>query len=468
MESPPVQQVTQQLAEFVAGLRYSDLPDVVTAKTVSLMLDAVGCALAGWGAEEIGAVVSLGRSLGAESAGTIIGSDEQSSLLGAVLTNGYLTTGITACDVYGPAHFHVTPEVIPAALAVAESVHATGEELLTAIGAGLEVACRIARSLDNVEFRRRGWHAPGVLGPIGAAAAAAKLLGLDATGVRRALALAFSQSSGTFASWPTTAVKFHQARGGGSGIIAAFLAREGLEAATEPLTAPDGGLYVSYGPGNGEDTVEDLGSDWELLNISVRLWPGATPIQALLTALLTGRTNLLPGVDEIESVMVRVAPRTYASHKDLARPTSTFEALLSFHFVAAAVLHANYFWIDLVGPGGYDNRRIQDFAANSVRLVADESVPMGGVAVEILTTSGARIDLEENAAVGTPTMPADPAQLHEKFLRGARARLSDAHSVRLLEALKHPQRYDDTANLTAQMRPHSDEPESLRAAGSAR
>jgi 2-methylcitrate dehydratase PrpD len=417
------------------------------------MLDAVGCALAGWQAQEITAVVALGRQLGTSTTSTLIGSAERSSLLGAALTNGYLTTGITACDVYGPAHFHVTPEVIPAALGVAESVHATGEQLVTAIAAGLEVACRVARSLDNLEFRRRGWHAPGVVGPIGAAAAAAKLLQLDAAGTRRALALAFSQSSGTFASWPTIAVKFHQARGAGSGVIAALLAREGLEAAKEPLAANDGGLYASYGPGNADNVVEEIGGQWELLNISVRLWPGATPIQALLTALLDDPGPALPSAEEIESVTIRVAPRTYESHSALAHPTSTFEALLSFHFVCAAVLDTGYFWTDLVGPGGYDNSRTHEIAAKKIELVADSSVPMGGVAVDIIGTDGVELNLRCDAALGTPARPADGRKLHEKFMKGARASLSDVAATQLLEALKCPQQYRDAAELTAQMQP---------------
>jgi 2-methylcitrate dehydratase PrpD len=449
---------TQHLADFVAGLKYSDLPEGVRGKSADLLLDAVGCALAGWSAPEIQGVAAVGAHFGERTTSTIIGSDERSSLLGATLTNGYLTTGITACDVYTPAHFHATPEIIPVVLGVAEEIHATGEELLTATAAGLEVACRVAAALDNGNFRNRGWHSPGVIGPIGAAAAAAKLLKLDAVGVRRAIALAFSQSSGTFASWPTTAVKFHQARGAAAGLMGGLLAREGFEAGIEPLAAPDGGLFATYGAGDVRRLTDALGERWELANISLRLWPGATPIQALLTALLTNLDAPLPNLEAVEEVWIAVAPRTYAAHETVAVPTSTFEALLSFHFVAAVVLDTGTFWIDSAGPEGYGNPRLVDLAAKKIRLVADESVPMGGVEVRLVMPDGSEIKIRQDVALGTPSLPMTREQLADKFRKGAETRLSGSAATTLLRALEELALAPDVADLMTLTRPTGSEP----------
>ena len=456
METLPEVGTTLQLAAFVANVGYEDIPENVLSKARALMLDAVGCSLAGWAAQEIEQVIRLGRELGTASTSTIIGSAEPTSLLGATIINGYLTTGITACDVYTPLHFHATPEVIPVCLALAEEVHATGKELMTAVVVGLEVACRIARSLDSAEFRQRGWHSPGVVGPMGAAAAAAKLLNLDAKGVRRAIALAFSQASGTLASWPTTAVKFHQARGAGAGLMSGLLACEEFEASAEPLEAPDGGLYASYAPGEGAKVIENLGSDWELLNISLRRWPGATPIQALLTALLTYDQGPLPTQDQIKTVAIHVPPRTQKAHESSEIPTTTFEALLSFHFVAASVLEKGYFWIDLVAPDRLGSKETRNFVAEKVRLVADESVPIGGVAVYMETIDGKKIEIRQDAALGTPINPLSDVHLHEKFLKGASGRLSPEAAERLLESLIEPDRYVDSAEITALMRPETE------------
>src|SRR5487761_810293 len=247
------------LAQFAHGLRCGDIGAHAADHAGALILDAIGCALAGWAAEETPQVLRAARGLGGDGPATIVGDSTPASQLAAVLANAYLTTAITACDVYIPSHCHLTPEVVPAALAVAEAQHASGTALHTAITAGLEVASRLLRAIDYAEFRRRGWHSPGVIGPVGAATAAGLLLGLDEAGLRTAMSLAVSQAAGTFASWPTAAVKFHQARGAAAGLLAAVLAREGFAATAEPFETTDGGLLHAYAPGQPELALKDLG-----------------------------------------------------------------------------------------------------------------------------------------------------------------------------------------------------------------
>ncbi|HEX7404857.1 MAG TPA: hypothetical protein VF307_02915, partial [Candidatus Nanopelagicaceae bacterium] len=86
--------------------------------------------------------------------------------------------------------------------------------------------------------------------------------------------------------------------------------------------------------------------------------------------------------------------------------------------------------------------------------VADDSIPMGGVAVYIETIDGKKIEIRKDAALGTPSNPLSAAQLHEKFLKGAEGRLSAGAATILLNALKDPEKYLDSAEITALMRPH--------------
>jgi 2-methylcitrate dehydratase PrpD len=443
---------TQQLADYFADLKYEDIPKEVVAMAKNLILDAIGCSYAGWSAKEIDQIINLARIVGGAGNSTVIGTAERFSLLGATIANGYLITSITACDVYTPAHFHATPEVVPVALALAEELNATGKELITAVVCGLEVVCRIAFALDNQEFRRKGWHSPGVVGPMGAAVTAAKLLKLDATDIRRAIALGYSQSSGTFASWPTPTVKFHQARGAAAGLISGLLAREKFESSAEPLEMPDGGLFVSYASGTGEKVVKNLGTHWELLNISLRLWPGATPIQAMLSAFLNDEKKKFPELNEIRSVEIRVAPRTYTAHISSIHPTSTFEALLSFHFVAAAFLKNGYFWIDLVSPNKLEDQEVLDFAMNQVELIGDEGVPIGGVQVKILLNDGSSIELKEDFATGTPKKPVTAEQLENKFLKASAEKITPESSDELIKLMSHLENFVDCGEIFSHLR----------------
>ena len=108
----------------------------------------------------------------------------------------------------------------------------------------------------------------------------------------RAFGLAGSQAAGTFAAWGTPTVKFHQCRGALSGLMAALLAQQKFVATREFLTAKDGGLYNTYVDGGQPDlATADLGGRWELERIAMRLWPSATLIQGMNTALFDLSAN---------------------------------------------------------------------------------------------------------------------------------------------------------------------------------
>jgi 2-methylcitrate dehydratase PrpD len=442
MDTPP----TRRLADFVHSLQDDDLPVAVRGHVEALLVDAVGCALAGWLAEEMSQVEAASTSLGSTGSTTVIGG-VRTSAINAVFQNAYLITGMTACDVYTPAHFHVTPEVVPVALAIAEQRHLTGTDLVTGVAAGAEVAARLAESLDYGTFRGNGWHAPGIIGPMGAAAAGAKLLGLDVSGIRRAISLAYSQAAGTFASWPTSAVKFHQSRGAVGGLLAALLAEQGLEASEEPILAEDGGLFTSYAPGDPEALVSGLKERWEVRNISLRLWPGATPVQALLTALLANPSTAGISADQVLRVTIEVNPRTHASHRDLVRPRGAFEALLSFHFVAAAALHEGCFGVDSVRPEVYTNPQIVQFIEDRIAFVPEPGLSIGTVRVTLSLTDGRTLIVREDHARGTPQAPATTAELEAKFRAFATSRLPSTDAGRLLDLLRDIPALDDCAEL---------------------
>src|ERR1700691_3077515 len=284
MASGTAAEATQTLAKFAATLRYEDIPQPARDHCKNLLLDALACAVAGRLGEETGQVAVFAAALAQGREASVIGG-EPMSLAGATLLNAYLVTATTMCDVYRPTLTHITPEVVPPALAIAERDGLSGRALLTALAAGCEVTTRIGLGLDYPKFRARGWHGPGVIGPFGAAAAVGSLLKFDADAMARAFGLAGSQAAGTFAAWGTPTVKFHQCRGALSGLMAALLAQQKFVATREFLTAKDGGLYNAYvNGGQPALAIADLGKRFELEQIALRLWPSATLIQGMNTA----------------------------------------------------------------------------------------------------------------------------------------------------------------------------------------
>src|SRR5580692_11152984 len=178
-EAEMAAEATQALAQFAAALRYEDIPPRVREHCKTLLLDALACAVAGRLGEETGQIAALASGLAQGSESSVIGGNHL-SLAGATLLNAYLVTAVTMCDVHRETMTHVTPEVMPPALAIAERDGLSGRALLTAIAAGCEVTTRVGIGLAHPKFRARGWHGPGIFGPFGAAAAVGSLLKFDA------------------------------------------------------------------------------------------------------------------------------------------------------------------------------------------------------------------------------------------------------------------------------------------------
>src|SRR5580704_7936467 len=185
------EEATTVLAEFAASLTYEAIPERVREYCKDLLLDALACAVAGHAGEETHQLAALSAALAQSRESTVIGGDRL-SLAGATMLNGYLITAVTMCDAHRPTMTHITPEVVPPALGIAERDGLSGSEFLTALAAGFEVTTRVGIGVDFAEFRGRGWHGPGIFGPFGAAAAVGRLLHFDGDMMARAFGLAGS------------------------------------------------------------------------------------------------------------------------------------------------------------------------------------------------------------------------------------------------------------------------------------
>ncbi|MFN2646470.1 MAG: MmgE/PrpD family protein [Burkholderiales bacterium] len=442
---------TAELARFVAELRYEALPARVRERVKDILLDTFASAIAGREGDETRQIRALASALGTSQEATVIGG-EPLSLAGATLLNGYLITAVTVCDVHRPTLCHTTPQVVPPALATAERNGSNGRMLLTAIAAGLETTVRVGLGTKYPAFRARGWHSPGVIGPFGGAAAAGKLLGLDAERQRHAFGLAGSQSAGTFAHWGTPTIKFHQSRGALSGLLAALLAEQRFTASADILAHKDGGLFNAYSDGGAPEAVTaHLGERWELENIALRLWPAASSIQTVITSLfaLARAHDLAPS--RIAAVRVGLSKTVYDMHGTLAW-TDKFKALLSTPYVTAIVLHDRRCWLEQFEPRRYQDAAVDTFARERVKVEIDPRVEGTGAAVEIRTTDGAVHSDRRAAPKGDPSDPLSRAEIEEK-LRTAAAGFISADAVkRIVATVSDLENLRDARELTSALR----------------
>jgi len=440
MAQAATQEPTQVLAKFATSLRYDNLPERAREHSKNLLLDTFACAVAGHLGEETGQVAALASALAQSEESSVIGGGRL-SLAGATLFNGYLVTAVTMCDVHRSTVTHITPEIVPPALAIAERDGLSGRDLLVAIAVGSEVATRIGIGLDYPVFRSRGWHGPGVLGPFGAAAAVGSLLRFDADTMARAFGLAGSQSAGTFAAWGTPTVKFHQCRGALSGLMAALLAQQDFVATREFITAKDGGLYNTYAAGGKPDVATaDLGKRFELEQIALRLWPSASSIQGMNTALFEIVEKHKPDPAHVRKVRITLSKTTFDMHGGFDTYKAKFEALLSTHYTAAVILQDRELTLTQFEPKRYDDPKLRAFAKQKVEVRPDPALTGAQATVDVEMDDGKTFSARCEHPLGSFENPMSRAQIEQKFRSYAAGVIPD---VNIAEVLKVVNRLED-------------------------
>ena len=154
-----------RLASWISALERRDLPDDVVDRVKLLLLDAIASAAAGRSTVERPAIEEVGRATFGPGEATVIGGDSM-SLAGATFVNGYQVTAATVCDVHRPTLCHVTPVVVPPALAVAEARETDGATFLAALAAGLETVVRVGLAADYPGHARTGLALSGRRRPV--------------------------------------------------------------------------------------------------------------------------------------------------------------------------------------------------------------------------------------------------------------------------------------------------------------
>jgi 2-methylcitrate dehydratase PrpD len=281
----------------------------------------------------------------------------------------------------------------------------------------------------------------------------------------KAFALAGSQAAGTFAAWGTPTVKFHQCRGALSGLMAALLAQQGFSATQEFLTAADGGLYNTYSNGGKPDeATRGLGERWELEQIALRLWPSASTIQGLITAMfdLVERHDLKP--EHVRNIRVSLGETANKMHGIFPNYKAKFEALLSTHYAAAIILHDRELTLAQFEPARYNDPRVKAFAAEKVVVREDKSLQGVEAVVQAQTVDGRTIEVRCETPRGSPENPLTRAQVEAKFRTYAKARIATARIEEVIDMVSNLEALPNARSLMNSLRSTDDVRERTAAA----
>src|SRR5437899_1857557 len=239
--------VIEQLAAYVVTESFEKLPEATVRAARRAILDTLGVTLAGSVEPTAARVRALIAHRRAPDEATIVGTPLRASVEDAALANGTASHALDYDDLNQSLSGHPSVPILAAALALAERRRTSGAALLAAFVAGVEVEAKLGRALNPAHYEI-GWHATATLGVFGAAAAAAKLLGLSAERTAHALAIAASMASGIKANFGTDCKPLHVGHAARCGIEAALLAETGFTGNPRALEHGDG-FGATHGAG---------------------------------------------------------------------------------------------------------------------------------------------------------------------------------------------------------------------------
>jgi 2-methylcitrate dehydratase PrpD len=335
---------TRQLAEFVASTSLSHMPDEVIDRAKYFVLDYLGVALRGSLVDSSAAVRAFADRFAPPGHATIIGGDQGTHPAYAALANGAAAHCLEMDDTHQEGSIHLGAPVISALMAASEMQPASGGEFLTAVVLGYEVAARLAMAVGPEAHYRRGFHPTGTCGTFGAAAAVARLWGLEARAIAQALGIAGSQAAGSMEFLATGAwtKRFHPGWAAHNGLIAAALAREGF---TGPETIIEGqaGFAQAYSQApRPERVTQGLGTSFEILATAVKPHACCRYMQAPIDAMLDlVRTHHI-AADDVAQVTLGILDTAFPIICEPAAikyaPRSVVDAQFSMPFGAAVAL----------------------------------------------------------------------------------------------------------------------------------
>jgi len=449
--------VTTILADFVAKSRWEDCPASAVAAARGAILDCLGVMLAGSLEPSPRILQDVALAEGGSPLCTIVGTGRRSGAVWAALCNGTAAHALDFDDTNFTLLGHPSAPVLAAGLAAGELALADGQALVHAFLLGFEVETTLA-AVINPEHYDHGWHATCTLGTLGAAAAAARLLGLDTAQIRTALAVAASQSSGLKENFGTMTKPFHAGHAARSGVLAALLAREGWTASEQALEGPQGFFNVLGAGSRRLEALDTLGAPWKILSsgVAVKPYPSCACTHSIIDGALELRRAHGIRPEDVAEVTVGVnalVPRILI-HSD---PRTGLEAKFSAQFSVAAALCE-----DRVGIATFRDDKTQDPAIRAlmprVRMRVDPDIP-GDLERHMWTRVTVRLGDGRSWSVGPrevpghPNKPLTPEALRGKFEECARLALPADRVESVRQMLESLETCPDLRSLTAILSP---------------
>lgn len=339
--------LSKALATFAAELKISDIPEEVIARTEDLLVDWFGSAIAGKGSRPVETITQFAQNMGgfnAKNPGSaeILISRTNSSPFLAALANAAASHVAEQDDVHNGSVFHPATVVFPAALATAQTIGASGEDLLVAAVAGYEVGIRVGEFLGRSHYKT--FHTTGTAGTLAAAAAVGHLLKLNSSQMLHAFGSAGTQSAGLweFLRDAADSKQLHTAHAAAAGLMSAYLAQSGFTGAEHILEGKQGLATGMSSDADPSKLIDRLGSRWTIAETSFKYHASCRhthpAADALLQVMLTHQ--LKPSdITKVETLVHQGAIDVLGPVTD---PVTVHQSKFSMGTVLALIAHYQF------------------------------------------------------------------------------------------------------------------------------
>jgi len=384
--------------------------------------DTLACMVAGASDEITLRALDASRHFG-QGDSSAVGAAERLSVGAAALVNGTAAHIYDYDDNFFPAAAHASAVLVPAILAVGELQDCSGMDLLDAYIIGLEAMGRVGEAI-NYEHYERGWHATSTLGPIGAAAAVARLMGLSSTAMRDALSLSTSMAGGSRRQLGTMAKPVHVGLAAQHGIMAAQLAASGVDGNRDPFGGRWGfrELYAGENSPGFDGLADKIGAPTaiEEFGLMPKIYPCCASSHSTVDAVISLMEDNHLAPDDIAAVDTYVHSLTIGNLR-YHIPASVTESRFSMGYAVLAAMHGGKLGLDDFTPRALKREfimgRLHIVKMHRRDEVRPEPIPpnvMEPAEVVIITNDGVELRRLVVYARGVLENPASPEELGGK------------------------------------------------------
>lgn len=462
--------VETKIAEFVVTLDARTLTPEILVPLRHGVLDCIACILSGSREAVAAPAVEHARRGARNGSATIIGFSGRAGLDGAAFANGTLGHASDYDDISWSMWGHATAPVLPAVLAVAESRNLSGRDFLVAFLAGLEVEARLGEAAAPMHLDL-GWHPTGTIGTFGAAAGAAKALGLDVGGIRTAIGIAASRAAGIRENFGTMVKPMHVGFAARDGLEAALLAAAGV---TASATAVDGSFgflnTLAKGHQAAAAVFDRLGKPFDIVRpgLSYKMYPSCSDTHPSVDGVLELKRKHGLSPKQVRRLRSGLMANVYGN-LTYHQPKTAAESKFSLEYcTAAAMVHDRLTLTEFV-PGALENRDVQELLARTEAWV-DPALPKDKVkgfaspaSVDIETVDGRTLRTVVVDATGHPERPMTEDELKMKFEQCADGTLDKRATQRAIDLILKLDTLPDVRGLAATLTPAA--PQRRAAAG---